>query len=64
MAKRSKEGTWIKKGRKSYFGFKLHSMEDCDFGLIRAVETTDVSFYDTWVARIEIGLFNSIDAFI
>ena len=32
--RRSKDGTWVKKGKKSYFGYKLHTKEDCDFGLI------------------------------
>jgi IS5 family transposase len=27
--RRSKEGTWTKKNSKSYFGFKVHSKEDC-----------------------------------
>ena len=29
-----------KKGKKSYFGFKLHTKEDFDFGLIRSLQTT------------------------
>jgi IS5 family transposase len=35
--RRNREGTWTKKGKKSYFGFKLHTKEDCDFGLIRSL---------------------------
>ena len=38
--RRSKDGTWTKKGNKSFFGYKLHTKEDCDFGLIRALEVT------------------------
>lgn len=47
--RRSKEGTWVKKGMKSYFGFKLHTKEDCEFGLIRALETTTASVHDSQI---------------
>jgi len=47
--RRSKEGTWVKKGKKSYFGFKLHTKEDCEFGLIRALETTTASVHDSQI---------------
>ena len=47
--RRSKEGSWVKKGKTSYFGFKLHTKEDCDFGLIRALETTTASVHDSQV---------------
>ncbi len=33
--RRSNEGTLTKKISSSYFGFKVHTKEDCDFGLIR-----------------------------
>ncbi len=33
--RRSRDGTWTKKGKKSYFGYKLHQKTDIDFGLIR-----------------------------
>ena len=45
--RRSKDGTWTKKGKKSYFGYKLHTKEDCDFGLIRALKMTTTSTHDT-----------------
>ena len=38
--RRSKDGTWAKKGKKSYFGYKLHGAMDEDFGLIRIIEVT------------------------
>ena len=47
--RRNKEGTWTKKGKKSYFGFKLHTKEDCDFGLIRSLLTTTASVHDSRV---------------
>jgi IS5 family transposase len=47
--RRSKEGTWTKKNSKSYFGFKTHTKEDCDFGLIRELQTTTASVHDSQV---------------
>jgi IS5 family transposase len=53
--RRNKEGTWTKKGKKSYFGFKLHTKEDCDFGLIRSLQTTTASVHDSRVDLSEKG---------
>lgn len=47
--RRSKEGTWTKKNSKSYFGFKVHSKEDCDYGLIWEVQTTTASLHDSQI---------------
>ena len=47
--RRSKEGTWTKKNSKSYFGFKVHTKEDCDFGLIRELQTTTASVHDSQI---------------
>jgi IS5 family transposase len=47
--RRSKDGSWAKKGSKSSFGFKLHSKLDTDLGLIRALETTPASVHDSQV---------------
>jgi IS5 family transposase len=47
--RRSKEGTWTKKHSKSYFGFKLHSKVDADYGLIRDFEVTTASVHDSQV---------------
>jgi IS5 family transposase len=47
--RRSKDGTWAKKGTKSYFGYKLHSAMDPDFGLIRRIEVTTASVHDSQV---------------
>ena len=47
--RRSKDGTWTKKNSKSYFGYKLHSKEDIDYGLIREIETTTASVHDSQV---------------
>ena len=47
--RRSKEGTWTKKNSKSYFGFKVHSKEDCDYGLIWELQTSTASLHDSQV---------------
>jgi len=46
---RSKDGTWTKKGMKSYFGYKLHGAMDEDFGLIRRIEVTAAKVHDSQV---------------
>ena len=53
--RRSKEGTWMKKGAKSSFGFKLHAKTDMDFGLIRDIRTTTASVHDSQVDLSEPG---------
>jgi IS5 family transposase len=35
--RRSRDGTWAKKGNESHFGYKLHSKVDIDYGLIRDI---------------------------
>ena len=47
--RRSKDGTWAKKGEEIHFGYKLHSDVDVEFGLIRAMETTTASVHDSQV---------------
>ena len=47
--RRSRDGTWTKKGNKSYFGYKLHTIEDVDHQLIRRIETTTASLHDDQV---------------
>jgi IS5 family transposase len=53
--RRSNDGTWTKKGKKSYFGYKLHTKEDCDFGLIRALNVTTASTHDSQIDLSEEG---------
>jgi len=45
----SRDGTWTKKGKKSYFGYKLHQKSDIDYGLIREIETTTAKVHDSQV---------------
>ena len=53
--RRSKDGTWVKKGNKSHFGYKLHTKLDVDFGLIREIETTTASLHDSQIDLSEPG---------
>jgi transposase, IS5 family len=56
--RRSKDGTWAKKGDELHFGFKLHSKVDIDYGLIRDIETTTASLHDAPVALELSQIFN------
>ena len=49
QTRRSRDGTWVKKGAKSFFGYKLHAKPDIDHGLIRDLETTPASVHDSQV---------------
>ena len=46
MTSRSKDGTWTKKGDKSYFGFKSHTKVDDKSKLIREVAVTTAKTFD------------------
>jgi IS5 family transposase len=47
--RRSKDGTWTKKGDEICFGYKLHNKVDVRYGLIRAIETTTASVHDSQI---------------
>ena len=47
--RRSRDGTWAKKGNETHFGFKLHQGTDIDYCLIRKIETTTASVHDSQV---------------
>ncbi len=47
--RRSRDGTWLTHGKKSWFGYKLHMKMDMDHGLVRALETTTASVHDNQV---------------
>lgn len=47
--RRSRDGTWAKKGSRSSFGYKLHAKTDVDRGLVRDLETTAASVHDSRV---------------
>ena len=45
--RRSKDGTWTKKGGKSPFEYKFHAIMDRDYDLIRKISTTTASVHDS-----------------
>ena len=47
--RRSRDGSWAKKGARSSFGYKLHVKTDVGLGLIRDLETTSASVHDSRV---------------
>ena len=47
--RRSRDGTWMKKGKKSEFGYKLHSLIDKDHQFIRRFDTTTASVHDSQI---------------
>jgi len=47
--RRSRDGTWAKKGGRSSFGYKLHAKTHTEPGLIRDLETTTASVHDSRV---------------
>lgn len=47
--RRSKDGTWAKKGGEYHFGYKLHNNVDIEYGLIRRIKTTTASVHDSQV---------------
>jgi IS5 family transposase len=49
LTRRSRDGTWTKKLKKAYFGYKLHVKTDLTYGLIRAIKTTTASVHDSRV---------------
>jgi IS5 family transposase len=49
QTRRCRDGTWAKKGSKSFFGYKLHIKTDTDHGLVRDLETTTASVHDSQV---------------
>ena len=53
--RRSKESTWTKKNSRSYSGFKVHTREDCDFGLIRELRTATASVHDSQTDLLKEG---------
>jgi IS5 family transposase len=47
--RRSRDGTWVKKGAKSVFGYKLHMKMDLGYGLIRELEASAANVHDSRV---------------
>lgn len=53
--RRSRDGTWAKKGQKSQYGYKLHTVVDKETQIIRRFETTTASLHDSQVDLSEPG---------
>jgi IS5 family transposase len=53
--RRSKDGTWATKGKKSNFGYKAHVKVDAEHQFIWAVKTTTASLHDSQVDLAEVG---------
>jgi IS5 family transposase len=53
--RRSKDGTWATKGKKSNFGYKAHVKVDAEHQFIWAVKTTTASLHDSQVDLAEAG---------
>jgi len=47
--RRSRDGTWAKKGTKSEFGFKLHTIVDKENQFIRRFDTSTASVHDSQI---------------
>ncbi len=47
--RRSRDGTWAKKGTKSEFGYKVHTIIDKEFQFIRRFDTTTASVHDSQI---------------
>ncbi len=47
--RRSRDGTWAKKGNELHFGYKLHQTTDIDYYLIRDIETSTASLHDSQI---------------
>lgn len=48
-------GTWTKKAFQSHFGYKLHTIVDTDYDLIRRFRTTTASVHDSKIDLSEEG---------
>jgi len=55
--RRSRDGTWAKKGKETHFGYKLHQKTDIDFYLIREIETSTASLHDS---QVDLSVENEI----
>ena len=53
--RRSRDGTWAKKGVNSHFGYKLHTIIDREHQLVRAQVTTTASVHDSRVDLSQSG---------
>ncbi|MBM4402887.1 MAG: IS5 family transposase, partial [Candidatus Cloacimonetes bacterium] len=45
------DARWIKKGKKSIYGFKGHTVVDKEYGLVQAIEVTPAKVYDGHILK-------------
>jgi IS5 family transposase len=55
LTRRSRDGDWVKRGKVSRFGYKLHVKTDVEHGLVRDLEVTPASVHDSRVDLSEPG---------
>jgi len=55
LTRRSRDGSWAKRLKEAFFGFKLHVKTDLGFDLVRAVAVTSASVHDSRVDLSEPG---------
>ncbi len=53
--RRSRDGTWAKKGKRSPFGYTLHTLIDREWQLIRRLATTTASLHDSRIDLLKSG---------
>ena len=61
MTRRSKDGTWTKKNSKSYFGFKLHTIQGAENDMIANYSVTTASLHDSQIDLSIPGIVNYKD---
>ena len=61
MTRRSKDGTWTKKNSKSYFGFKLHTIQGVENEMIANYSMTTASLHDSQIDLSIPGIVNYKD---
>lgn len=47
--RRSRDGTWARKGNKSEFGYKLHSLIEKEYQFVRRFDTSTASLHDSQI---------------
>jgi IS5 family transposase len=47
--RRSRDGTWATKGKKSEFGYKLHSLIDKEYQFVRRFDTSTAALHDSQI---------------
>ncbi len=62
--RRSKDGTWTVKNKKSHFGYKLHTIRDSNNDMMLYYATTTASVHDSRIDRSIPVIVNYMDRVI